>query len=136
MHSYLKKEADQLGLKIDLRGTAERLDAEDNSMDAVVGTLFCVQCQILLVQEVLRVLKPGGRFYLSNTLLPHKNLVATRQSGVKPIWKVSATVATLIVKLGFENAGFESVNYHHFQAPFQLSALILRVWLKNKLEQV
>jgi len=77
------------GLKIDLRsGTAERLAAEDNSMDAVVVPLFCVQCQILLVHCVLRVLKPGGRFYLSNTLLPHKKLGCDAQSGVKPIWKV------------------------------------------------
>jgi len=47
IYSYLKKE-EQLGLNIDLRfGSAERLDAEDNSMDAVVGTLFCM-CQIFL----------------------------------------------------------------------------------------
>jgi len=73
MHSYLKKEADQLGLNIDLRsGTAERLAAEDNSMDAVVSTLVLCSVPNLTgtLQEVLRVLKPGGRFYLSNTSPP------------------------------------------------------------------
>lgn len=66
MHPYLKQKAEQLGLDIDLcTGTAEHLDVQDNSMDTVVSTL--VQCSVdnlaAVLQEVLRVLKSGGRFF-------------------------------------------------------------------------
>ena len=45
MHSYLREAADKLGLNVDLRlGTAEQLEAEDNSIDAVVTTL--VLCSV------------------------------------------------------------------------------------------
>jgi len=63
-------------------------------MDAVVGTFVCSVPN--LVQEVLRVLKPGGRFIYRTRRRP-KELVLLRQSGVKPIWKA---IATLSVKLG------------------------------------
>ncbi len=40
MHSYLQTEAEKLGLNIDIHtGTAEQLEFEDNSLDAVVSTL-------------------------------------------------------------------------------------------------
>jgi len=39
--------------------------------------------------------------------------------------------------VALENAGFESVNYHHFQAPVPIvSPHIAGVATKNKLEQV
>lgn len=71
MHSYLQKEAERLGLNIELRtGTAQQLDAEDNSMDAVVSTLVLCSVPDLpgTLQEVLRVLKPGGHFLFISTL--------------------------------------------------------------------
>lgn len=122
MHSYLKKEADRLGLKIDLRfGSAERLDAEDNSMDAVVTTLVLCSVPNLpgTLQEVLRVLKPGGRFlFIEHVAAPKGTLLRRVQSGVKPIWKVIGDGCNPDREtwVALENVGFESVNCQHFQA--------------------
>lgn len=123
MHSYLKKEADRLGLNIDLRfGSAERLDAEDNSMDAVVSTLVLCSVPNLpgTLQEVLRVLKPGGRFlFIEHVAAPKGTLLRRAQSGVKPIWKAIGDGCNPDREtwVALENAGFESVNCQHFQAP-------------------
>ncbi len=65
MQAYLRKEAERHGLPVDLRsGTAEHLGVPNASVDAVVSTL--VLCSVTSVaavlQEILRVLKPGGQF--------------------------------------------------------------------------
>jgi SAM-dependent methyltransferase len=65
MHPYLRREAERLGLTVDLRtGTAERLIAADASVDAVVSTL--VLCSVAdlpgTLREIRRVLRPGGPF--------------------------------------------------------------------------
>lgn len=126
MHSYLKKEAERLGLNIDLRsGTAERLDAEDNSIDAVVSTLVLCSVPDLpgTLQEVLRVLKPGGRFlFIEHVAAPQGTLLRKIQSGIKPIWKAIGDGCNPDREtwIALENAGFESVNYQHFEAPVPL----------------
>jgi len=54
-------------LNIDLRfGSAERLDAEDNSMDAVVGTLFYAQCHLPVVQKSYEFLNPVDAFVIEH----------------------------------------------------------------------
>jgi len=54
--------------------------------------------------------------FFEHVAAPQETWLRQVQSGVKPIGKYSATVAT--DREGcFRNAGFESVNYHHFQAP-------------------
>lgn len=126
MHSYLQKEAERLGLNIDLRcGTAERLEAEDNSMDAVVSTLVLCSVPDLpgTLQEVLRVLKPGGRFlFIEHVAAPRGTWLRRVQSGIRPMWKVlgDGCHPDRETWIGLENAGFESVNYQHFQAPFPI----------------
>lgn len=126
MHSYLHKEAERLGLNIDLRsGTAERLEAEDNSMDAVVSTLvLCSVTEITsTLQEVLRVLKPGGRFlFIEHVAAPRGTWLRRVQRGIRPIWKVigDGCHPDRETWIALENAGFESVNYQHFQAPVPL----------------
>ncbi len=65
MHKYLRREAERLRREIEIRdGVAERLDVADASVDAVVSTLvLCsVNDQQATLAEVLRVLRPGGRF--------------------------------------------------------------------------
>ncbi|MEH2438895.1 class I SAM-dependent methyltransferase [Nostoc sp.] len=119
-HYYLQKQAEKLGLKIDLRiGNAEWLDAEDNSIDNVVSTL--VLCSVpnieYTLQAVLRVLKPGGRFlFIEHVAAPQGTLLRKLQSKISPIWKVIGDGChpdreTLIA---LENAGFASVNYERF----------------------
>ncbi|MEA5601300.1 class I SAM-dependent methyltransferase [Nostoc sp. UHCC 0252] len=121
-HSYLQKQAEKLGLKIDLRiVNAEWLDAEDNSIDNVVSTL--VLCSVpnidYTLQAVLRVLKPGGRFlFIEHIAAPQGTLLRKLQNKISPIWKVISDSChpdreTLIA---LENAGFASVHYEKFDA--------------------
>lgn len=126
MHSYLKKAAEQLGLNIDVRtGTAERIDAEDNSIDTVVSTL--VLCSVpnlsTTLQEILRVLKPGGRFlFIEHVAAPQGTFLRQIQTGIKPIWKLIGDGCNPDRETwtAIENAGFANVNYEHFEAPVPL----------------
>lgn len=126
MHPYLQKEAEKLGLNIDIRtGTAERIDAEDKSIDAVVSTL--VLCSVpnlsATLQEILRILKPSGRFlFIEHVAAPKGTLLRQIQSGIKPIWKVIADGCNPDREtwIALENAGFASVNYEHFEVSVPL----------------
>lgn len=126
MHPYLNKEAEKLGLNIDIRtGTAERIDAEDNSIDTVVSTLVLCSVPSLsaTLQEILRVLKPSGRFlFIEHVAAPQGTLLRKVQSGIKPIWKVVADGCNPDREtwIALDNAGFESVNYQYFEAPFPI----------------
>lgn len=66
MHNRLHASARTHGLEVELRAVgAERLDFEDDTVDAAVCTL--VLCTVpdpaQMISEVRRVLKPGGRFF-------------------------------------------------------------------------
>lgn len=66
MHDRLHASARTHGLDVELRAvSAERLDFEDNTVDAAVCTLvLCtVPNPVQTISEVQRVLKPGGRFF-------------------------------------------------------------------------
>jgi len=66
MHDRLRASASAHGLDVDLRAvSAERLDFEDDTVDAAVCTLvLCtVPDPVRMIGEVRRVLKPGGRFF-------------------------------------------------------------------------
>lgn len=124
MHSYLKQEAERLGLKdVNLRsGKAEQLEAEDNSVDAVVSTLVLCSVSNLTgtLLEVLRVLKPGGQFFfVEHVAAPQGTWLRQIQRAVQPLWSVlgdgchpDRETWALI-----ENAGFATVNYQHFSGP-------------------
>jgi ubiquinone/menaquinone biosynthesis C-methylase UbiE len=122
MHPYLKQEAERLGINIDIRsGTAERLEFNDNSVDAVVSSL--VLCSVAdlpgTLQEIRRILKPGGRFFfLEHVAAPQGTWLRRIQSGIRPIWKVLADGChpDRETWVAVENAGFKSVNYQHFRA--------------------
>ena len=126
MHSYLNKEAEKLGLNIDIRtGTAERIDAEDNSIDTVVSTLVLCSVPSLpaTLQEILRILKPSGRFlFIEHVAAPKGTLLRKIQSGIKPNWKVIADGCNPDREtwIALKNAGFESVNYEHFEVSVPL----------------
>lgn len=123
MHPYLRKEAEKFGLDIELRnGTAEHLELEDNSMDTVVSTLVLCSVEDLTrtLQEVLRVLKPGGRFiFFEHVAAPEKTWLRQVQSWVQPVWKVAfdGCHPDRETWVAIENAGFERVDYQHFQNP-------------------
>ncbi|MDZ8087574.1 MAG: class I SAM-dependent methyltransferase [Nostoc sp. DedQUE12b] len=121
-HSSLHKQAAKLGLKIDIRiGSAEWLDAEDNSIDTVVSTfLLCSVPNIdYTLQAILRVLKPGGRFlFIEDVAPPQGSLLRQIQNTVSPIWKAMGDGChpdkETWIALG--KAGFSSINYERFDA--------------------
>ncbi|MEH1890182.1 MAG: class I SAM-dependent methyltransferase [Nostoc sp.] len=122
MHSYLQKQAEKLGLTIDLRiGNTEWLDAEDNSIDTVVSTL--VLCSVpnidYTLQAILRVLKPCGCFlFLEHVAAPQGTVLRQLQRTISPIWKVigDGCHPDRETWIALENAGFASVNYEQFDA--------------------
>ncbi|MDM9384155.1 class I SAM-dependent methyltransferase [Chlorogloeopsis sp. ULAP01] len=127
MHNYLKQEAYKLGLdNIDLRtGTAESIEAGDNSIDAVVSTLVLCSVPNLAetLQEILRVLKPGGQFlFIEHVAAPQGTLLQKVQTTVRPVWKIigDGCHPDRETWLGLEKAGFTSLNYEHFQAPMPI----------------
>ncbi len=128
MHPYLKREAERLGLKIDLRdGQAERLVLEDGSLDAVVSTL--VLCSVKDVpgalREILRVLKPGGRFlFIEHVAAPPRTWLRRVQRWVRPVSKALADGCCPDRETwkAIEQGGFERVDYEHFRVPILITA--------------
>jgi ubiquinone/menaquinone biosynthesis C-methylase UbiE len=121
MLPYARQTAERLGLTIDLRqGTAEHLDTPDGSMDAVVSTL--VLCSVpdpqQTLREILRVLKPGGRFvFMEHVAAPKGTFLRRVQSVIHPFWAFFSDGCapdrenwTVI-----EQAGFSQVNLEHFR---------------------
>ena len=123
MYPYLRTAAEHAGLQVDLRpGTAERLPAEDSSMDAVVSTL--VLCSVTdpeaVLREILRVLKPGGRFlFLEHIAAPPGTRLRRVQKALRPVWKLIADSCHLDRETGatIEQAGFGQVQYENFRLP-------------------
>ena len=123
MVPYLRTAAARAGLQVDLRpGTAERLPAEDNSMDAVVSTL--VLCSVTdpagVLREVRRVLKPGGRFlFLEHVAAPPGTRLRRVQTAIRPLWKIIGDGCHPDRDTGpaMERAGFAEVHYENFRLP-------------------
>lgn len=119
MHPHLKREAARLGLNPDLRtGSAENIEAPDASADAVISTLvLCsVADQSAVMREVLRVLKPGGRFVFVEHVAARGGSVRTVQNLIRPVWQFIGdgcrpnreTWVTL------QAAGFSQLELNHF----------------------
>ncbi|PSN20627.1 class I SAM-dependent methyltransferase [filamentous cyanobacterium CCP5] len=126
MAPYLEQKAAGLAFQLELRiGTAEQLPVADASVDAVVSTL--VLCSVedvaATLQEVLRVLKPGGRFYfIEHVAAPQQTRLRTAQDWLSPVSQAlgdgcrpNRETWTLL-----EQAGFERVEYDRLQAPMPL----------------
>jgi len=120
-HAILRKKAAEHGIELEIRGVfAERIALEDNSVDLVLGTL--VLCTVRhpdqVLAEVLRILKPNGRFVFVEHVkaADHSALLAV-QRAVKRPWKLlfdgchteRDTVASI------QAAGFGSVVVEAFQ---------------------
>lgn len=121
MFPYVEREAKRLGLPIQLRqGQAEHLEAEDNSLDAVVCTL--VLCSVpdpaQTLRQVLRVLKPGGRFvFIEHVAAPQNEGLRRRQSFIRPLWQRlgDGCQPDRETWVTIQNAGFSQVQLEHFR---------------------
>ena len=122
-HPYIQKEATRLARPVRLRaGLAENLGSRDGSLDAVVGTL--VLCSVdevrPVLNEILRVLKPGGRYYfLEHVAGPKGSYLRHLQRILRPVWcrvldgcQPDRETLRLIAE-----AGFSQLQYEEFRAP-------------------
>ncbi len=89
LHERIRSRAAGIGFATRLStATAERLDLPDGSVDAVVGTL--VLCSVddpaRALAELLRVLKPGGRYvFIEHVAAPLDTRTRRRQEAWTPI---------------------------------------------------
>jgi SAM-dependent methyltransferase len=128
MHPYLQQSIRALGRQAehfriepgDPGGV--RLPAGDGSVDAVVGTL--VLCSVTnpeeSLQEILRVLKPGGRFvFIEHVAAERGSRQRALQNFLQPLWSLVSgnchpnreTWETI------GRAGFARVELEHFRLP-------------------
>ncbi len=96
MVAVAKLNAEQLGFQIDGRvADAETLPYDDDSFDLVVGhaVLHHIPDVGRAMSEVLRVLKPGGRFVVAGEPTEKGDWVARRLSNLT--WKTASRVTQL-----------------------------------------
>lgn len=129
MHDKLKTEAKKSGVAVaDVHpATVEQLPAPNASLDAVISThvLCSVGNQTRALQEIRRVLKPGGRFvFVEHVAAPRGSLLRLAQTAVKPAWsfvgdgcKPDRETWEVI-----ENAGFAQVEIEHFRVPYPIAS--------------
>jgi ubiquinone/menaquinone biosynthesis C-methylase UbiE len=123
MATYLRRSAKQAGLRIEIcSGMAGQLPTAAQSVDAVVATL--VLCSVRdpeqVLQEVLRVLKPGGRFlFIEHVAAPPGTRLQKVQHWLLPLWKRIADGCNPERETGrlIDQAGFAEVRYESFRLP-------------------
>jgi len=127
MHTYLQQKANELGLKIEVQtATLANASIPGNSKDVVLCTL--VLCSVpnleATIQEILRVLKPGGQFlFIEHVVAPTGSLLRRVQTGLCPLWQVIGDGCRLDRETGkvIEASGFASVAYETFDAPVPIA---------------
>jgi ubiquinone/menaquinone biosynthesis C-methylase UbiE len=126
MHPYLRKEAERLGMQIEIRdGMAERLDLADESLEAVVSShvLCSVRDLPAVLREVRRVLRPGGRFvFLEHVAAPAGSRLRRIQRWLRPVVRAVADgcCPDREIWAAIGAAGFERVDCQPFPLPLPL----------------
>src|SRR5689334_3518040 len=126
MKTHLVKEAHRLGLKIELRdGIAEKLPAADESVDFVISTL--VLCSVVdqkrALGEVVRVLKPGGKFlFIEHVAARRGSWLHRMQRLVEPLWRRMGDGChpDRKTRTALESGGFASIEIEEFEAPLPI----------------
>lgn len=119
------------------RGVSEALPAEDNSMDAVIGTL--VLCSVkdadMALREIKRVLKPGGLYlFIEHVAAPDGSFLRFVQGALDPLQQFVSDGCHLTRKTA-ENigeAGFSSMSLDvaHLSAAYIINPHIYGVACK------
>ena len=123
LHDYLRAAAEQHGAAFDIRGgTAEHMDVESASADFVVCTLaLCsVDDQAAAIAEVMRVLKPGGKFvFLEHVAAPAGSALRRWQARFRRFWQGIGDGCTLDRETWkvIEQAGFTDIDIEAFDSP-------------------
>ena len=133
LHERIRRRAAALGIATRLlAGSAESLDPPDESADAVVGTLvLCsVGDQARTLAEVLRVLKPGGRYvFVEHVAAP----LGTRTRRIQETWTPilrrlpGGCSPNRETRSAIERAGFGAVADERFELPTALGIALAHV---------
>ncbi len=123
MHAELRKAGEERSIEADFRQVgAEGMEVEDGSVDSVLSTL--VLCSVrnpeAVLRDILRVLKPGGRFvFIEHVAAPSGSRLHRLQRLIKPIWWYIADGCCPDRELGkmIRNSGFTRVTLDEFTAP-------------------
>jgi len=126
MREYLEREAERVGIAAELReGTAEAIACADDSADTVVSTL--VLCSVIdlraALAEVLRVLKPGGRFvFIEHVAAAPGTRLRHWQRRLRPWFHFFADGCNPDRETwrAIESAGFADVHLEHFDGPMPI----------------
>ncbi|CAL1279327.1 unnamed protein product [Larinioides sclopetarius] len=105
-----------------IQSAENMMDVEDNSMDVVVTSLFQCSCEDpdKVLQEILRVLKPGGKYVcMEHVAFPKKTVGFLLQKIVHPIWYLYSNGCTLDRDLEkkIKQAGFSEVVCEQYVKP-------------------
>jgi SAM-dependent methyltransferase len=126
-HFNIRKGAERSGIHhIEFRSVdGNKLEANDCSIDAVVSTLvLCtVPNQEATMQEILRVLKPGGHFaFIEHVAAPRGNFLRSAQRFVRPGWRyvLDGCCPDRETAEAITRAGFSEVNMESFRAPLPI----------------
>jgi ubiquinone/menaquinone biosynthesis C-methylase UbiE len=128
MHPHLRERALRHGFAPDIRPTVgERLPVEDASVDAVITShvLCSVTDQSQVLREVLRVLRPGGRFaFVEHVAAPADSRLRFWQGVINPPWRFIGDGCNLNRETwaAIEMAGFSQVEIEHLSLPYFVAA--------------
>ena len=123
MHSHFVKEARAANRSVDLvQGVAESLPFPDGSIDAVLSTL--VLCSVgrmeQVLGEVLRILKPGGKFlFVEHVAAREGSWLRRIQRLVRPVWRMigDGCEPDRTMEDALLRAGFRKVTFDRFAVP-------------------
>ena len=121
MHRGLERKARKHGIGLHiLTNGAEAIDLPDNSVDAVICTLvLCtVNDPVRVLQEVRRILKPGGRFvFLEHVAAPRGNWRRGLQNILHHPWRYVFEGCNTNRETGrfLKSAGFQCVEIEEYK---------------------
>jgi SAM-dependent methyltransferase len=123
MHPYLRSAGTAAGIDVDIRQNyADAMDLADASADVVVSTavLCSVQDQAKTLQEIRRVLKPGGQFvFLEHVGAGRTTSLRKVQRLIRPAWRCIADGCDPAHDTGeaIVEAGFKPIHVESFTLP-------------------
>ena len=122
MHSFLRKKAASLGLKINtIKGRAEAIPLRKSSVDIVVSThvLCSVEDVKKSVNEIKRVLKKGGKFvFIEHVAAKKRTVLKTVQNLLVQVWsllfdrcQINRNIGDVLKKSGFSKVTLQEKKF-------------------------